>query len=108
MRKLLPGATSHSYGIEVAKLAGVPEKVIKSSRRILRSLEKMKHTLSESITGEQIMMFESVNEEPSEISDINNQIITELNKIDIDNITPLEAITKLAELKERLGRDKTD
>jgi len=108
LRKLLPGATSYSYGIEVAKLAGVPEKVTKSARRILKSLEKMKHMLSESITGEQIMLFETEQEDNSEGPDINNEIVEELTKIDIDNITPLQAISKLAELRERFGKGKTN
>ena len=45
LRKLVPGATSHSYGIQVARLAGVPAKVLNSARKVLFSLEKLKASL---------------------------------------------------------------
>ncbi|MGH7791590.1 MAG: DNA mismatch repair protein MutS, partial [Thermodesulfobacteriota bacterium] len=51
LRKFIPGAASHSYGIQVAKLAGVPEKVLRVAQRVLSSLEKAQSKLGGSIRG---------------------------------------------------------
>lgn len=106
IRKLVPGATSHSYGIEVARLAGVPDRVIKSARIILRSLEKMKTTLSESITGEQITLFEAEDTADSVTVAPHQAVIERLESLDPERMTPIEAITALAELRNILGKDK--
>lgn len=102
IRKLVPGATSHSFGIEVARLAGVPARVTSSAKRILKSLEKMKHMLSESITGEQIMLFEP--DQNGMRGEEEDEVLEELNGIDTDNITPMQALSKLAELKSKLKK----
>ncbi len=57
LRKLIPGAASHSYGIQVAKLAGVPDIVIKNARKVLTNLEKSQEGLRTSILGGQISLF---------------------------------------------------
>lgn len=106
VRKLVPGATSHSFGIEVARLAGVPSRVTGSARRILKSLEKMKHKLSESITGEQIALFEPEKDEIRDERDY--EVLDEIKTIDINNITPVEALTKLSKLKEKLRGNSSE
>lgn len=99
LRKLIPGAASHSYGIQVAKLAGVPEIVIKNARKVLTNLEKSQEGLKTSILGGQISLFNdnggSDNNEP-------DPVLEELKEIDTNSITPLDALTKLAELKKKL------
>ena len=99
LRKLIPGAASHSYGIQVAKLAGVPEKVIKNARKVLTNLEKSQEGLRTSILGGQISLFAdndgSDDKEP-------DPVLEELREIDTNSITPLDALTKLAELKKKL------
>ncbi|MCZ6639477.1 MAG: DNA mismatch repair protein MutS, partial [Candidatus Dadabacteria bacterium] len=102
LRKLIPGATSHSYGIQVAKLAGVPQGVIKSARKVLHNLEKSQTELRNSILGGQASLFtEKENrDEPAE-----NPLIEEIKELDTNSMTPLDALTKLAELKKKLDEN---
>ena len=102
LRKLLPGATSHSYGIQVARLAGVPPKVLNSARKVLFSLEKFKAGLSQSMLGGQLLLFDAETDKESEAAFRNEELLTEyLAAIDPMNMTPMEALEKLAELVER-------
>ncbi len=98
LRKLIPGAASHSYGIQVAKLAGIPERVIKAARKVLVNLEKSQTDLRESILGGQIPMFEK-NESPQAEE---NPILVELSELDLNSMTPLDALNALSELKKKL------
>ena len=102
LRKLLPGATSHSYGIQVARLAGVPPKVLNSARKVLFSLEKFKAGLSESMLGGQLLLFDAETERESEAEFQKEALLTEdLASMDPMNMTPMEALEKLAELVEK-------
>ncbi len=102
LRKLVPGATSHSYGIQVAKLAGVPERVIKSARKILLNLEKSQSQLRDSILGGQTSLFsESESADETRI----HPLLEEIQELDTNSMTPLDALTKLAELKKKLEQD---
>jgi len=102
LRKLVPGATSHSYGIQVAKLAGVPERVITSARKILLNLEKSQAELRNSILGGQASLFtESLNETEGK----ENGLAEDIRERDLNSMTPRDALTKLAELKKKLEED---
>ena len=102
LRKLLPGATSHSYGIQVARLAGVPPKVLSSARKVLFSLEKFKASLSRSMLGGQLLLFDAETDRESEAAFRNEELLTEdLAAIDPMNMTPMEALEKLIELSEK-------
>ena len=101
LRKLEPGSSSHSYGIQVAKLAGVPQKVISSAKKTLSTLEKVQAKLYELMAGEQILLFEPSDEEVESV--IDNELAEELRKLDPMNMTPLEALNKLIELKDKAG-----
>lgn len=98
LRKIVEGASSTSYGIEVAKLAGIPEEVIKRARDILRRLElmEMKKSAPFSIPTMQVGLFEK-KEDP---------IRKKLKEINIATITPIEAINLLYELKKIAEEDK--
>ena len=100
LRSLVPGSSSHSYGIQVAKLAGVPQKVINSSKNILSTLEKIQSKLAELMAGEQIMLFDPQEDEKNE--DSANEISEELRQLDPMNMSPLEALQKLIELKGKI------
>ncbi len=102
LRKLIPGAASHSYGIQVAKLAGVPDAVIKNAQKVLSKLEKTQSGLRSSIIGGQISLFgdEDVKETGEE-----NPVIGEIRALDTNSMTPLDALAKLAELKSKLEND---
>jgi DNA mismatch repair protein MutS len=102
LRKLIPGASNHSYGIEVANLAGVPDRVIKSAKGILARIEKSHLTIGTSIRGGQMALFNSPEEEKKE--DERDKIIEELMDLDPLSMTPLDAHSKLVELKEKLEK----
>ena len=103
LRKLVPGATSHSYGIQVARLAGVPAEVLASARKVLFSLEKLKESLSDSILGEQLFLFDREPEgEDSPAAGAAGLVAEELSALDPMSMTPMEALEKLIELRDRL------
>ena len=103
LRKLVPGATSHSYGIQVARLAGVPAEVLDSARKVLFSLERLKESLSGSIVGEQLFLFDRESgEEPDPASAAASALAEELSALDPMGMTPMEALEKLVELREKL------
>ena len=104
LRKLDPGSSSHSYGIQVAKLAGVPQKVITSAKKTLSILEKVQAKLNELIAGEQILLFEPTEEDVA--IDVDNELAEEIKNLDPMNMTPLEALNKLIELKEKIYKEK--
>lgn len=101
LRKLEHGSSSHSYGIQVAKLAGVPKKVINSARKTLSTLEKIQEKLYELMAGEQILLFEPSEEES--VLDLDSELTEEIKNLDPMNMTPLEALNKLIELKDKIS-----
>lgn len=102
LRKLVPGSTSHSYGIQVARLAGVPPKVLNSARKVLFSLEKLKASLSQSMLGGQLLLFDAEPDGESETAYQEEELLTEdLAALDPMNMTPMEALEKLVELCEK-------
>ncbi|MCX7706368.1 MAG: DNA mismatch repair protein MutS [bacterium] len=94
LHKIIPGGTDQSYGIYVAKLAGIPEKVIERSKEILADLESGKKFSAEA--NQQLSLFVTQADPQSEI------IKTELKAIDPDHITPLQALQKISEWKKML------
>lgn len=83
------GGASHSFGVAVAKLAGVPEKAVARAVEILHSLEKRELAVVRSSTG-------------TELPSTDDEIRSSLKKLDIHTITPLEALNILAALKEKV------
>ena len=97
LRKIVRGSTDDSYGIEVAKLAGVPNEVIKRAREILAVVEQSAKSLT--LTDNEITKDESI----ITIDDcIEEQIIQELRAIDVNTLSPYEAMMLLYDLKKRL------
>lgn len=92
--KILPGGTDKSYGIHVARLAGLPYSVLERAKEIMSRLEDGSFLTKEAHKEGQRQMY---------LFDMpDNQIIEALRSIKIDYITPIEALNKLKELKERL------
>lgn len=91
MHKAVEGAAKKSYGIQVAKLAGIPADVLKSAKQNLKSLEN-KTSLVETNTPQTSLQLEEI---PS-----TNELIDKLESIDINILTPIEALNILAELKK--------
>ncbi|RXM64185.1 DNA mismatch repair protein MutS [Chryseobacterium sp. CH1] len=101
MRKLVPGGSEHSFGIHVAKLAGMPAKVINRANEILKTLEASR--TQDGGTSENI---KRVTEENMQLSffqlddPVLENIREELTKIDINTLTPIEALMKLNAIKK--------
>ncbi len=100
LRKIVPGSTNKSYGIQVAKLAGVPSEVIEKARSILYKLEMDELDLEgiRNRSGD-ATLYQGGNLQLSLFSKRHEPAINELKRLDIDNMTPVEAIVKLQELK---------
>lgn len=106
LRKLIPGGSEHSFGIHVAKLAGMPRSIVERADEILAKLESDNvkqnlgirnklQTSKDSMHGMQLSLFQL--EDP-----VLSQLRDELIALDINSMTPLEALYKLDELKKSL------
>ena len=116
LRKIVPGATDKSYGIHVAKLAGVPDKVNDRAAEILKEIENENLVEDESRSSKkrsarytQLLLFDPENaggEERIIEKYIEHPVIEELKnefkELDVNNMTPLQALLKLEEVKEKL------
>lgn len=109
LRTISKGSADKSYGNYVAKLAGIPNKVLKESKRILNKLESRNDLISKNENIGQLSLFdtqpyiEKVNTEEKleELEELKNEI----NQIDINNTTPLRALSILQELKDFVNND---
>lgn len=102
IRKLVAGGSAHSFGIHVAKMAGMPQIVIQKAQKLLKKLEK-NHS-SESLSG-----IKSVKDEMQlNIFNLDDPLLEEIREdivnLDINTLTPIEALMKLNELKRMLQR----
>ena len=131
LRNIVKGGADKSYGIEVAKLAGLPKEILVESRKILKRLEQKKELIEKTVDVRQLSLFgenlefednfEEIEKDSENIE--NNQFYEEkllqiekekeslqeiVNKIedyDINNITPMDAMKFLFELKENMKKD---
>ncbi len=103
LRKVEPGSADKSYGIEVARLAGLPRSVIERAREVLAKHEQSEHELSETLTpgalggtngnGSQGVMFTA----------LDRAVIDKLKAANLDELKPIEALNLLAELKKQVS-----
>ncbi len=104
LRKLVPGGSHHSFGIHVAKMAGMPQAVLNRANKILKRLEKS-HS-SEELSEE----MKAISKDEMQLSffKLDDPLLEELRDeildIDIDTLTPVEALMKLNEIKRMLQR----
>ncbi|MEN8137115.1 MAG: DNA mismatch repair protein MutS [Bacteroidota bacterium] len=100
MRKLVSGGSHHSFGIHVAKMAGMPHKVIARANDILKKMEK-NHTgeLSPKVEPEESMQLSFFKLDDPTLENIKSEIMD----IDINTLTPVEALMKLNEIKKMIG-----
>ncbi|MEC5394071.1 DNA mismatch repair protein MutS [Bergeyella sp. RCAD1439] len=103
LRTLVPGGSEHSFGIHVAKLAGMPSRVVQRADEILKTLEKNrtqkntpKKTQKEDESNLQLSFFQL--DDP-----VLENIREELTQIDINTLTPIEALMKLNAIKKMIG-----
>ncbi|HOM27626.1 MAG TPA: DNA mismatch repair protein MutS [bacterium] len=110
LHKITEGATDESYGIYVARLAGIPENVIKRADEILSKLE-LEGTIKDKIIGEVEVEYPSLFslEEKNKVDELKEEIKklesikNDLKSIEIENLRPIDALLKLKELKERIN-----
>ncbi|MDR0825116.1 MAG: DNA mismatch repair protein MutS [Prevotella sp.] len=102
LRKLVPGGSEHSFGIHVAKMAGMPQSIVKRAGAILKQLEsdnrkqgisKPIKEIKENREGFQLSFFQL--DDP-----VLSQVRDEIKLLDINNLTPMEALNKLNEIKK--------
>lgn len=100
LRKLSPGGSSHSFGIHVARMAGMPREVVRRAKEILADLESQRTASAEMGKKVQMPMQMSIFQldDPTLV-----QIREELENIDINTLTPVEALLKLQEIKRISG-----
>jgi DNA mismatch repair protein MutS len=111
LRKIVPGATDRSYGIHVARIAGVPHAVTSRAKEILEDIEdecmlseedrkgsKKKQRSSSKYT--QVILFD---QDATYNESTPDPVIEELKKLDINSMTPIEALNKLNEIKDKLS-----
>ncbi|MFO7619228.1 MAG: DNA mismatch repair protein MutS [Thermoplasmata archaeon] len=102
LRKVIPGSTNRSYGIQVAKLAGMPPEVVERAKKLLQDIEAQTvMDLSESPktkkrpkTYTQLVMFQDLPKA--------DPLADELKKLDVEHLTPMQALQKLHELKSKM------
>ena len=102
LRKLIPGGSEHSFGIHVAKMAGMPKSIVKRSNEILKQLES--ENRQEAIGGKPVKAIASAAEGYQlsffQLDDpVLSQVRDEIKNLDVNNLTPLEALNKLSEIK---------
>ncbi|MGV4461333.1 DNA mismatch repair protein MutS [Ornithobacterium rhinotracheale] len=103
LRKLQPGGSEHSFGIHVAKLAGMPQAVLNRAKEVLKQLENAHAGQGEKVKniaaqeGVQLSFFQL--DDPILVS-----IREEIEGTEIDTLTPVEALMKLNEIKKKLGK----
>lgn len=96
---LSPGGCDKSYGINVAKMAGMPRELVKRANAILTELEKRSPSRPQQMSLLAVLMDEAcAASSPSK----DQSIVEDIREMDIDSMTPLEALTRLAELKSRI------
>lgn len=102
LHQVVPGGCDDSYGIEVARLAGLPRDTIKRAGEILRLLESGKFAKSELAKGVHVRLNQpSLFDTPS--IQKKTKIVEKLQELDVDKLTPLEALQFLADLKKDVG-----
>ena len=96
LRKILPGGADRSYGIEVAKLAGLPDTVVRRARTVLKELEEQSCAAAPLLTAPKTdqMSLEALGEA---------EVIDRLRRTQPDALTPIEALSLLYELKQKLS-----
>lgn len=100
LRKIIAGGTDESYGVHVAKLAGVPQIVSKRANEILKSLER------KSVLGDKAQEKENKKVATGQLDMYNYKLAElahELDKINVNELTPIEALNILVNMKEKIG-----
>ncbi len=100
LRKVEPGAADRSYGIEVAKLAGLPNEVIERAREVLAEHESAEQRVTEQLASDELRP-----RPPAQLTiftPLSQPVLEKLREVDLNRLTPLEALNLLADLKKQV------
>ena len=100
LRKVEQGAADRSYGIEVAKLAGLPNEVIERAREVLAEHESAEQRVTEQLASDELRPLP-----PAQLTiftPLSQPVLEKLREVDLNRLTPLEALNLLAELKKQV------
>lgn len=100
LRKIIEGAADRSYGIQVARLAGLPKKVIRRAREIMAELEAEKHMQAKLERQEQLSFRDILLGEPPQQE--GGEIVRAIREMDLDSVSPLDALLQISEWKKAL------
>ena len=104
LRRVEPGSADKSYGIEVARLAGLPKSVIERAREVLQRHEQSEHEVSEALTpGATDGVNGNGHAQSVMFTALGHAVIARLKAADLDQLKPIEALNLLAELKKEIG-----
>jgi DNA mismatch repair protein MutS len=102
LHKILPGGTDKSYGIHVAKLAGVPKSIVKRSAEILEELEA---AFTKEATSDRLARHKTKQPDKDLLFvEKHKSVLEKLSSIDINNLTPIEAINLINQIRNEMGK----
>jgi DNA mismatch repair protein MutS len=102
LKRVETGSADKSYGIEVARMAGLPPAVIARAREILARHEQAEHQLSERLTPGAATSADTAPAQQPLFTPLDRHVLEALREADIDNLKPVEALTLLNELKKQI------
>ncbi|PKL57686.1 MAG: DNA mismatch repair protein MutS, partial [Methanomicrobiales archaeon HGW-Methanomicrobiales-5] len=105
LRKLIPGATDKSYGIHVARLAGIPKKVTERAEMLLS--ESMNRAVPAGTRPQRYTQILLVDDSAESSIPAEHPTLRALARVNPDEMTPLQALAKIVELKKTLDRNST-
>jgi len=103
LRRVEPGSADKSYGIEVARLAGLPRSVIERAREVLKKHEQSEHQLSETLSSGASDLAHKNGNQQILFTALDRKVLEKLRDADLDQLKPLDALNLLAELKKQIS-----
>lgn len=104
LRKIIEGGADESYGVEVARLAGLPDEVIQRSREILKGLEENGSRKKIKDKAQTVYQLNFMDFEPPAVSKAEAEVLDKLRNLDINQLSPLEALNLLNEVRSSLRK----
>jgi DNA mismatch repair protein MutS len=102
LKRVETGSADKSYGIEVARMAGLPPSVIARAREVLERHEQAEHQLSERLTPGSAVSGEPAPQQQALFTPLDRSVLESLRDADLDNLKPIDALNLLAELKKQI------
>ena len=100
----MPGGSEHSFGIHVAKLAGMPKKVVDRANEIMLELEQSRGSSESKVEIKEVKSKEEEGDYQLSFFQLDDPVLSEIKKeldeIEIDNLTPVQALMKLSDIKK--------